>query len=247
MVHCLVPCATATHKLNAMLLREAKWFATRMQGLDDQSLFPLLNLGSQTGRFRKTEQPWLERYIFQPLQRRGGNIVHSDMQVGEGIDLSGDLSDPAFRQRLRDMRFQSIICSNLLEHVANREEFVRYITPILPVGGLLFVSVPFQFPYHPDPIDTLYRPTPDELAAQFSGMEIVDRAIVNCGTYSFYLMTSFCWSPLRFFGKFLPKPKKTPTPGAATDAGSPVKRLLPWLVRRFRTSCVILRKTSEAS
>lgn len=231
-----------------MLIREAKWFATRMTALPNESLFPLLNLGSQTGQFRKTEQPWLERYIFEPLQRRG-KVVHSDMQSGEGIDLSGDLSDPAFREHLRSMRFQSIVCSNLLEHVANREEFVRYVTPILPVGGLLFVSVPNRFPYHPDPIDTLYRPTPDELAALFPGMEVIDKAIVDCGTYSRYLLSSFCWSPLRFFGKFIPRRTKAvaATVASASDAGSPVKRLFPWLFRSFRASCIILRKTSDSA
>jgi hypothetical protein len=228
-----------------MLIREAKWFAARMKALSDAALFPLLNLGSQTGHFRKTEQPWLEHYLFEPLQKRG-KVVHSDMQTGEGIDLSGDLSDPAFRERLRTMRFQSIVCSNLLEHVANRDEFVRYITPIMPIGGLLFVSVPYRFPYHPDPIDTLYRPTPEEIVALFPGTEVVDKAIVNCGTYSWYLMSSFCWSPLRLLGKFLPRRKKGPATAPVSDAGSPVKRLFPWLVRRFRASCIILRKTHEA-
>jgi hypothetical protein len=229
-----------------MLIREAKWFATRMAALPDDALFPMLNLGSQTGEFRKTEQPWLERYIFEPLERRG-EVVHTDLQTGEGIELSGDLSDPAFRERLRSLRFQSIVCSNLLEHVANRDEFVRYITPILPVGGLLFVSVPNRFPYHPDPIDTLYRPTPAELAALFPGTEIVDKAIVNCGTYTRYLVSSFCWSPLRMLGKFVPRRMKpAATPGTpVADAGSPVKRLFPWLFRSFRASCIILRKTSE--
>src|SRR5260221_388514 len=103
-----------------MLIPEAKWFAARMKGLSDAALFPMLNLGSQTGTFRRNEQPWLERHVLQPLQRRG-KVVHSDMQAGEGIDLSGDLSNPAFRERLRGMGFQSIICSNLLEHVANRD------------------------------------------------------------------------------------------------------------------------------
>lgn len=233
------------HKLIAMLIPEAKWFAARVKALPGESLFPLLNLGSQTGHFRKTEQPWLERYLFDPLQRRGGKIVHSDMQAAEGVDLSGDLSDPAFRERLRDMRFQSIVCSNLLEHVANREEFVRYITPILPVGGLLFVSVPNRFPYHPDPIDTLYRPTPEELAALFPGTEIVDKAIVRCGTYGFYLFSRLCWSPLRTLGKFVPRRKKAGSAGTSPEGGSPVKRLLPWLIRSFRVSCVILRKTTD--
>ena len=216
-----------------------------MKTLPDESLFPLLNLGSQTGEYRRSEQPWLERYVFDPLVARGGKIVHSDMQAGEGIDLTGDLSEAAFRNRLRDMRFQSIICSNLLEHVANREEFVRYITPILPIGGLLFVSVPNRFPYHPDPIDTLYRPTPDEIAALFPGTEVVDKAIVRCGTYSFSLLSRLCWSPLRTLGKFIPRLRKTPLSSTANDAGSPVKRLLPWLVRSFRVSCVILRKVTD--
>ena len=228
-----------------MLIREAKWFAARMKAVSDESLFPLLNLGSQTGHYRKTEQPWLERLIFTPLRKRG-RVVHSDLQGGEGIDLSGDLSDPAFRERLRSMRFQSIVCSNLLEHVANRDEFVRYITPIMSTGGLLFVSVPYRFPYHPDPIDTLYRPTPDEIATLFPGTEIVDKAIVNCGPYSWYLLSSFWWRPRRLMSKFVPRRKKVYTTALVSDAGSPVTRLFPWFFRRFSASCIILRKTADA-
>jgi hypothetical protein len=227
-----------------MLIPEAKWFAARMKALPDEALFPLLNLGSQTGEYRRTEQPWLLRYVFEPLQRRG-KVVHSDLQSGEGIDLSGDLSDPAFREQLKGMRFQSIVCSNLLEHVVNRDEFVRHITPILPAGGLLFVSVPYRFPYHPDPIDTMYRPTPDELAALFPGTEVVDKAIVRCGTYSSHLMRCFWWSPKRMLGKFIPRRMPALAQSKQAEAGSPVKRLFPWLFRSFRASCLILRKVEE--
>jgi len=228
-----------------MLIREARWFAARMKALPNEALFPVLNLGSQTAEFRQKEQPWLERYVFEPLRTRRGQIVHSDLQSGDGIDLSGDLTDLAFRERLRSMRFQSIICSNLLEHVANREEFIQYITPLLPVGGLLFVSVPNRFPYHPDPIDTLYRPTPTELAALFPGTEVLHEAIVRCGSYGQYLWSRFLWSPLRTLGKFVPHGKKTKVESGAPRAVSPVRRLLPWLVRGFRVSCVVLRKTEE--
>jgi hypothetical protein len=30
---------------------------------------------------------------------------------------------------------------------------------LLSIGGLIFVTVPLSYPYHRDPIDTMFRPT----------------------------------------------------------------------------------------
>ena len=216
-----------------MLIPESKWFAARMKMLPNEALFPMLNLGSQTGAFRRAEQPWLERYVLEPLIRRGGRIVHSDLQTGEGIDLSGDLSDPEFRSRLREMRFQSIICSNLLEHVVNRDEFVRYITPILPVGGLLFISVPNQFPYHPDPIDTYYRPDPQDMSRElFPELRCVRAEVVDGPTYAPELLRR-PWLLVRDVRKW---------PGLKDSPSGTAGSRLRWLFRPYRVSCAVLRR-----
>ena len=107
-----------------MLIREAQWVEQQLATWDANA-FPLLNVGSHTADFRERVQPWIDRYLFAPLRRRGFPVVHSDLQSGDGIDLVGDLTVPAFLQELRAREFGSVICTNLLEHVPNRAEIAR--------------------------------------------------------------------------------------------------------------------------
>ena len=39
---------------------------------------------------------------------------------------------------------------------------------LLPIGGLIFVTVPLSYPYHRDPIDTMFRPSLAELGRRQS-------------------------------------------------------------------------------
>jgi hypothetical protein len=42
--------------------------------------------------------------------------------------------------------------------------------------------VPYSFQWHADPTDTMYRPSPDELAAESPGFEALERRVVSPGT-----------------------------------------------------------------
>ena len=52
---------------------------------------------------------------------------------------------------------------------------------LLPQGGLFFVTVPYSYHYHADPIDTMYRPSPEELASLFAGQTILTKAELSGG------------------------------------------------------------------
>ena len=56
--------------------------------------------------------------------------------------------------RLRSLKGKTILCSNLLEHVPSPSRMAERITGLVPPGGVLLVTVPNSYPYHPDPIDT---------------------------------------------------------------------------------------------
>ncbi len=49
---------------------------------------------------------------------------------------------------------------------------------MVPVGGYLVVTGPLRFPYHADPIDTMYRPTAaemiEEIGPEFAVVESED-------------------------------------------------------------------------
>jgi hypothetical protein len=76
---------------------------------------------------------------------------------------------------------------------------------LVPVGGYLIVSVPHRFPYHPDPIDTLFRPELGELHALFPRTRLIAGEVVDCGSIWdtmgrswMQLMARVAWLPLFF-------------------------------------------------
>ncbi|HEX3595743.1 MAG TPA: hypothetical protein VHU80_11590 [Polyangiaceae bacterium] len=101
-------------------------------------------------------------------------------------------------------------------------------------GGRLLVSGPHRYPYHPDPIDTTFRPSVEQMAKLFPDTRIITSEIVPCGTYLQYITRTpkkFATSMLR-----LGLPVYHPR-----DWLSAVLRL-GWLHRTFEVVCVALEK-----
>jgi hypothetical protein len=162
---------------------ESVWLGERLAAIPDGELFPLLNVGSSTLEFRTQTQPYIESNIFDPLRRRGGKVYHLDVKAAPGVDIVGNLLDPGFLEQVSRMMVRSIMVSNLLEHVENRREICDVLMKILPAGGYLFVSGPHDYPFHADPIDTMFRPTIGEVAAHFPGTCVVESAIIDSGNW----------------------------------------------------------------
>jgi hypothetical protein len=144
------------------------------------------------------------------------------------------------------MGFRSVFCSNLLEHVENREEIARALTLVVPAGGYLFVSCPYRYPYHPDPIDTLFRPTPHELAALFPRTRTVLAQVVDCGTYAPYFVQDLLRNPLKVAGvvldRILPARWRPRAPAPVANTGPRHESLAPWLFKKMKATCVVLQK-----
>jgi len=226
-----------------MLVREAKWFAQQIQQLGDEALFPMLNLGSHTEEFRCREQPWIDRYIFAPIRQRGQKVVHLDLREAPGVDLVGDLTEPAFLQTVSQMRFRSLICSNLLEHVPNPGEIAAAAVAAIEPGGYLLVSCPRNFPYHPDPLDTLFRPDVNELSGLFPGTEQVSGLLLPSGTLTSYFWAKATADPAALIRNLW---RRKTQAIASTEAGLSAWAWLPWLFRTFYQTCVVLRKTTQS-
>jgi SAM-dependent methyltransferase len=204
-------------------------------GLED--LAPLLDLGSSSGDFRKDYQPWVGDALYAPLLKRGVEIRHQDIKDNPGVDIVGDLTDPVFIEDLAARSFRSVLCANLLEHVREPDRVCRSLVKIVPPGGYLFVTCPFRFPYHPDPIDTRFRPDVETLASLFPSTEIVASEIVACGTYFSHLYPMLPkWKALLKHMARLCLPFYAPPVWL-------IKVLhLPWLFRRLSATCVVLKK-----
>ena len=218
-----------------MLINEAKWFAEALNNIKVSALSPMINVGSSSEEFRKKRQPWIDEYVFAPLRERGVVVRHMDIKSEPGVDIVGDLSDPAFLRGLCDEGFKSVFCANLLEHVRNREEVARALTRLVSVGDYLFISCPYKFPFHLDPIDTMFRPDVSELAELFPDTSLVQADIISDGTYLDYLRVEGYGRILKtFIHLFLPIYKTRQWVNIITH--------LPWLFRNFQTTCLVLRK-----
>jgi Methyltransferase domain len=223
-----------------MLHEEARWWRHVMDAIHPSLLYPMLNVGSSTEYFRSVQQPFIDIYLFRQARGEGHKVVHLDTKDDIGVDIVGDLTLESFQVRLAEMNFNSVFCSHLLEHVPEdaRKPICSAMTRVLPKGGYLFVSCPRSFPYHPDPIDTRFRPTTEDLAQLFPGTLVVASKVVLGETYL-----------RRLWGR--------PDRGAKEIA----KLCLPfykpngwwvtlgyfaYLFRHFSSTCVVLRKRANA-
>jgi len=217
-----------------MMIQEARWFAEQLALVESPQVFPMCNVGSSTEVFRTKEQPWIDELIFAPLQQAGKMVKHLDIKEAPGVDIVGDFEDPNFLKELAKMQFKSVFCSNLLEHVTERANICKTMLSILPSGGRLFLSVPYKYPYHPDPIDTGFRPSTAELAALFPGTRIVRSAVVGGDTLLWLRRRQPAVLAITLLRCTLPFYK-------------PVswwrnKGYVPWLFQPLKASCVILQK-----
>jgi SAM-dependent methyltransferase len=220
-----------------MLMEEARWLGREMEKRAAEDLSPLLDLGSSSEDFRKALQPWVNDSLYGPLLTRGIEIRHQDIRARPGVDIVGDLTDPGFIEDLAAKSFRSVLCANLLEHVTAPDRVSKSLVKIVPPGGYLFVSCPYRFPYHPDPIDTRFRPDVEALAALFPSTEVVAGEIVRCSTYFDHLYPMLPrWKALLMHGIRLCLPFYGPAVWL-------LKVLhLPWLFRRLEATCLVLRK-----
>lgn len=162
-----------------MFKKEAQWLADCLAGVDDVS--PVLNIGSSSEGFRTKVQPWIDEFLFAPLRERGVEVIHNDLKEGRGIDTRANLLTDEGFEELRAFRPRTILLCNLLEHVHEPDVMVQRAFQLLEPGGRLVVSVPRSYPHHRDPFDTMYRPTPAEVAALEPAARLARGEIVPTG------------------------------------------------------------------
>ncbi|HEY3856169.1 MAG TPA: hypothetical protein VGO67_17415 [Verrucomicrobiae bacterium] len=221
-----------------MLINEAKWLGEAAAKIEREDLTPCLNLGSQNAEFQQTGQPWINELFISPLKQRGVQITNTDLQQAPGVDIVGDLLDAEFFERLLGMGFGSAICCNILEHVTDIQRLASQVARIPRSGGWLFVSCPRAYPYHPDPLDNRFRPSPPELAALFPGFDVVASGEVEC-------VTAWGeWSRGRY-GAWS-KVARLALPFIRYKGWQDTARRLPWVNKRFSASCCLLRRSRKA-
>jgi len=219
-----------------MLIAEAKWIAKQLF-LHSEEVFPLLIVGSSTAKFRKTEQPWIDEYIYKPISSKNFKVINSDIKSSEGVDVVFDYNNPDIKNEFVKLEFKSVLCSNVLEHLSNKEEFCKLITSIIPEGNYIIVTCPYKYPYHPDPIDNKYRPTVEELARLFPYTKLVKGEIITCRNYLYYLKINL-QKLLRVFVRIL-------FPFYNPRGWLIVIGYLKYLFTNFKVTCIVLKKCNH--
>lgn len=221
-----------------MNILESKWLGARIDGLPGEEIAPIINLGSSTGHYRTVEQPHIDEHIFAPCRSRGLTVYHVDVKASPGVDIVGDVLDATFVQTLAARRPRSVIISNLLEHVVDPHSLGKASLKLLPPGGYLFVSGPKDYPYHADPIDTMFRPSISELHDLFPGTRLVDSAIIDSGNWRHW-NTAERGRSLRRTAIRMLVPFRRPTQWWA------LARQTPYIIKHISAFAVVLQKLPE--
>jgi hypothetical protein len=218
---------------------DAEWLGKALARLATDDLSPILNLGASTRHYREVEQPHIAELVFRPLAARGIKVVHADIKAGDGIDIAGDIFDDADLARLKAVRPRAVICGHMVEHVRDPIELSRRLLALLPERGLFFVTAPSSYHEHNDPIDTMFRPSPDALAALFAGQDIIEKSELTGETYWAQVARRPVILPLRHVVRFF-------VPFIGWREWQRSMRKLYWLTHHYKVSAIIGRKTAAA-
>lgn len=190
-----------------MLIEEAKWIGKELLDISKPGL-KVLNVGSSSEEFRTKIQPHIEKNIFKPLIDNKVDVIHTDILNENGVDIVGDLTSSDFIIQLKKNKYDLVLCSNLLEHLNEKQPIVDAILEILPKNSKAIITVPYNYPYHLDPIDTMYRPNTIELHQLFKNTELLKGEIVigksvNKNTISINYWQKLKRTPLILFKLFV--------------------------------------------
>jgi SAM-dependent methyltransferase len=75
-----------------------------------------------------------------------------------------------------DATFDVVVSEEVMEHVRHPHLMAKEMQRVTKPGGLIYVSLPFMYPYHPSP-DDYWRCTVSGLRALFDGCDVVESGV----------------------------------------------------------------------
>ena len=215
---------------------EAAWLFEKLRKVPSEALSPTLNIGSSTQEFRQKRQPWIHESLIGPLENRGVRIIHSDIKDGVGIDVRADILDDEDLNNLMSLGAKCVLCCNMMEHVLSPQSLARKCWELVATGGYIVVTVPYSYPHHRDPIDTMFRPTPAEISTLFTNIEVIEKEIIEVGSYRDHMRER----PLIIFRHVF----RFPFPFIHFSRWQRSMKKLYWLTHPYLQSCVIMKKVA---
>jgi SAM-dependent methyltransferase len=216
---------------------ETIWLSSQLERFKTEDLSPILDIGSSTQEFREFKEPWMQNVLFNPVQNRGIRVIHCDIKEGNGIDITADIFNDSDFERLKALQVRTVFCCNMMEHVLDPKDLAQRCWALVPKGGYIVVTVPYSYPFHRDPIDTMFRPRSDEIISLFHDVEVIAQEIIPTGSYIDHIKER-PWIIFRHIFRF-------PFPFIHFELWKRSMRKLYWLLNPYQHSCVIMRKTQS--
>lgn len=145
----------------------------------------------EESRNKKCLQIGVKDDIGAKYRKHWTSVDRFDMR--DFIDYHYDINDLKFD----DEEFDVVVCVSILEHIPYPQNAIKELYRVLKPGGVIWVQVPFNYPYHESPKD-FWRVSPDGLRIW---MNCFDEIL--CGSFLF-CRTSLVTATF-FYGK---KPAK---------------------------------------
>ena len=142
------------------------------------------------------------------LTAHGADIEYVSLDIERAHDELDVVADVCAGTGFPDAHFDTIFCTQVLEHVAEPIAFLSEARRVCRPGGRLIITVPFLFYLHGQPHD-YWRFTPAGLAsvAEAAGFRVIETQGVG-GLLAFLIMIAYTavMHPIRFLPNALLAP-----------------------------------------
>ncbi len=129
--------------------------------------------------------PELAAYEPSRLLRVPGDSLYGwacpDYEVVNPADGGGMPAE--YLATLKPVSYRTVVCTGVIEHTVAPFAVAWALVGMLRVGGLLVVTVPWEWPRHGDPGGDYWRFSPDGLRQLFAPTDLIclDSGLVRCG------------------------------------------------------------------
>ena len=165
-----------------MLLNEAKWINNIIASHLNNFNGTAVNLGSSSLDFIEYNQPYIENLVLKPISKNF-KLINVDVKVDSNIQLVADFLTDSGQKIIKEQHAKIFLVSNLLEHIPAALDGINQLKKLVESNSYIILTGPKSFPYHPDPIDNMFRPKLTEIYALFEkDFEIIELVIVKNGT-----------------------------------------------------------------
>ena len=177
------------------------WSKLRQSVIDlsDKASGVLLDVGVSEGPYRSVFEPVVDRYVgleYPPsILDKQPDLWNILDRAKKSVDVFGDGNCLPFE----DASFDTVLCTEVLEHLPEPSVVLGEIARVLKPGGRLLATVPFSQPLHELPGD-YYRFTPSALEHLLDGAGLQVESITPRGNFASAMGASLSQFFLRWLG-----------------------------------------------